>query len=81
MRDFRDEVRRLVEGAGPPAAREVEVVDELLLHLDDRCAELGDGWASEAEIEAALAAELDEGGALARVLPWPAGSSPWARRR
>jgi ABC-type lipoprotein release transport system permease subunit len=39
MREFREAVRRRLAGVALGPRREAEIVEEIALHMDDRCAE------------------------------------------
>jgi len=68
MRDLRDEIRARVAGAGLSPTQELEVVDELLQHCEDRREEVCAAGAGDAAATETVLRELDETGALARQL-------------
>jgi putative ABC transport system permease protein len=68
MPEWRAEVRRRLSGAGLDPAREGDVLEELVQHLEERQAELLAGGASPNEARAAVLAELDAGNVLGRRL-------------
>ena len=68
MRDLRSAIRERVADAGLAPEREIEVVEELLQHCEDRRAELRAGGTGDDAATEIVLKELDEGGALAREL-------------
>jgi predicted permease len=68
MSEWRAEVRRRIAAAKLEPMRENEIVDEIVLHLEDRHAELVARGATPAEAEASVLAELDGNEVLARRL-------------
>lgn len=68
MPDWRPEIRRLLAGLPLEPAREIEIVDEIAQHLDDRYAELrAEGMSADKAREASIA-ELCERELLQREL-------------
>src|ERR1051326_1211245 len=61
MRDWTGEVRARVGAAGIAPGRERDIVEELSLHLRERCEELQARGKTEAEAEAIMLAELEQG--------------------
>ncbi|MEK6301916.1 MAG: ABC transporter permease [Acidobacteriota bacterium] len=68
MLDWKDEIRRRLAGLKLEPAREIEIVEELSQHLDDRYAELLAGGATEEQADRALFEELSQSEVLAREL-------------
>ena len=68
MLDLRAELRDRLAPAGLAPARETEIIDELVQHLEERRAELLARGAGAAEADAAILAELDGHELLVRVL-------------
>jgi putative ABC transport system permease protein len=68
MPDWKDDIRRRLAALTLEPTREMEIVEELAQHLDDRFHELRAGGATEAEAARAALAELSEVGWLAREL-------------
>ena len=61
MRDWNQEVRARLSAAGVAPGRENEIVEELALHLRERCEELQARGKPEAEAEAIMLGELEQG--------------------
>jgi putative ABC transport system permease protein len=68
MPDWKKELRQRVAGLRLAPAREVEIVEELSQHLDDRYEELLLSGVSEEEAHRALIAELSDGSLLSQEL-------------
>jgi len=68
MIDWKDEIRRRLAGLRLEPTRELEIVEELSQHLDDRYAELRSGGATDDQASRALLTELNESEVLAREL-------------
>src|SRR5687767_7630459 len=60
MRDWRDEIRRLLSGAKLTGEAEAEVVEELAQHLDDRFRELTKRGVTESEATRIVLSELQD---------------------
>ena len=85
MSEWDAEVRRRLEGLALGPERELEIVEELSLHLDARAEELRRSGAPAAGARAAALAELDAGGLRERLAPLrqsraPEGIAPGASR-
>src|SRR5262245_14633167 len=82
MPDWRAEIRKRVARAGLDPAREIEIVEEISLHLEERHADLSARGVADAD--AAVLAELDSEDVLAsrlrkvapRVDPAPVPGAP-----
>ncbi|HEV8701082.1 MAG TPA: ABC transporter permease [Candidatus Polarisedimenticolia bacterium] len=68
MPDWNEDIRRRLATLTLEPTREMEIVEELAQHLDDRYHELRAGGATQADASRAALAELSEGGWLAREL-------------
>jgi hypothetical protein len=68
MSDWRAEIRKRLTNAGLEPTREIEIVEELAQHLDDRHAELLARGTDPDEAEAAVLAELHAEDVLPRRL-------------
>jgi hypothetical protein len=66
MLEWRDEVRRQLDGLRLDPARENEIVDELARHLEDRYREFQAAGLTEDQAYAAALRELTESGLLSR---------------
>jgi predicted permease len=65
MPEFKEEIRKRLEGLGLSPAREAEIVEELSQHLDDQYEQAMSRGADEAEARQAVLAELNENDLLA----------------
>jgi predicted permease len=68
MHEWKEEIRRRLAQLKLEPTREAEIVEELAQHLDDRCAELRAGGASEEEAYRAALVDLSDSQLLAREL-------------
>ena len=66
--DWKEEIRRRLSGLKLAGAREVEIVEELAQHLDDRYEQLLQGGATKEEAYRAALLELTESDLLAQEL-------------
>ena len=64
MPEFKEEIRKRLEGLGLSPAREAEIVEELSQHLEDQYEQTVSRGAEEAEARRAVLAELNEDGLL-----------------
>jgi predicted permease len=65
MPEFKEEIRRRLEGLGLSPGREAEIVEELSQHLDDQYEQAMSRGADEAEARQVVLAELNENDLLA----------------
>src|SRR5947209_6449620 len=65
MPDFKEEIRKRLEGLGLSPTREAEIVDALSQHLDDQCEEAIGRGVDELEARQAVLTELNENDLLA----------------
>ncbi|HTG16922.1 MAG TPA: ABC transporter permease, partial [Blastocatellia bacterium] len=68
MHEWKEEIRSRLTGLKLEPTREEEIVEELSQHLDDRCAEMRAGGASEEEAYRAALVDLSDSQLLAREL-------------
>jgi macrolide transport system ATP-binding/permease protein len=68
MHKWKEEIRRRLAGLKLEPTREAEIVEELSQHLDDRCAEMQAGGASQEEAYRAALVDLSDSQLLAREL-------------
>jgi predicted permease len=68
MPEFKEEIRKRLEGLGLSPAREAEIVEELSQHLDDQYEQAISRGADEAEARQAVLTELNENDLLAPEL-------------
>ena len=68
MPEFKEEIRKRLEGLSLSPAREAEIVEELSQHLEDQYEQTLTGGASEEEARRAVLSELDENDLLAPAL-------------
>jgi putative ABC transport system permease protein len=68
MIEWTDEIKKRLAGVRLPAGREIQIVEELAQHMDDRYNELRSKGASDGEAYEAALLELSDGGLLGREL-------------
>jgi putative ABC transport system permease protein len=68
MSDFREEVRKRLAHLNLEPTREASIVEEVALHMEDRCRDMVALGNTEAEADRAALAELDQDSRLAREL-------------
>ncbi|HEX8899426.1 MAG TPA: ABC transporter permease, partial [Chthoniobacterales bacterium] len=68
MPEFKDEIRKRLEGLSLSPAREAEIIEELSRHLDDECEEALRGGATEEAARQAVLMELNQSDVLATSL-------------
>ena len=78
MSEWDSEVRRRLQGLALSPERELEIVEELSLHLDARAEELRRNGTPDADARAAALAELDAGGLRERLAPLRQSRAPQA---
>ncbi len=65
MSDFREEVRKRLAHLNLEPTREASIVEEVALHMEDRCLDMVALGNTEAEADRAALAELDQDSRLA----------------
>src|SRR5215471_762500 len=68
MLEWQDEIRKQLAGLNLEPAREIEIIEELAQHLDDRYREFQAAGFKKDQARAAAIRELAEGGLLAPLL-------------
>ena len=68
MIEWKEQIRKRLAGLRLEPTREIEIVEELSQHLDDRYAELLSAGATDEQASRALLAELNDSEVLAREL-------------
>jgi putative ABC transport system permease protein len=80
MRDWREDVRRTLDGVGFQSDQDASVVEELAQHLEDRYEDLRASGLAELEAQQVALEELSGAEALARLRPRPSVNPVMAPR-